>query len=395
LNHEEKKGIFIDAKKMRAETEKLIKRLGIVVSPDDKIADLSVGLCQLVEIAKALSKEVKILVMDEPTASLSDVEVKMLFDIVRNLKEQGVSIVYISHRMNEILAIADEVTILRDGKHVVTKEAKELTISGIIDYMLGDAERRAFEYHPRTGKANPGVMIDVQNLCVENLVRDVSFKVKEGEIVGLAGLMGSGRTEILESLFGIRKMQGGTVTIQNVPVEIKNVKDATAAGIALVPEDRRREGLVLSHTLKNNMLIALFKKVCKNFIIDDAGIKQISLDSINNLNIKVNNVDTVISNLSGGNQQKVVIAKWLKNDPKILLLDEPTAGIDIGAKGEIIKIIENYASQGNSVIVVSSEISELVAMCDRIIVMVNGKKTQEIARNETISEGVIQHAIQG
>ncbi|MDR0720738.1 MAG: sugar ABC transporter ATP-binding protein [Treponema sp.] len=396
LNHEEKKGLFNDDKNMRKDAEKLLDRLGIDVPVNEKIASLSVGYCQLIEIAKALSEKVKILVMDEPTASLSDTEVTRLFNIVRTLKSEGVSIVYISHRMSEILEIADEVTVLRDGKHIITGEAKNLTIAGIINYMLGDTGRNAFEYHERQQIQNPGVMVDVSGLSVDNLVTDVSFHVNKGEIVGLAGLMGSGRTEILESLFGIRKIQKGKITIEGKPIEIKNTQQAIQAGIALVPEDRRREGLVLTHSLKNNLLLALFERVKKNrLLIDGDKIRKISEESIADLNIKTNSIDTPISNLSGGNQQKVVIAKWLKNNPKLLLLDEPTAGIDIGAKGEIIKIIEDYAGRGNSVIVVSSEISELAAMCDRIVVLVNGRKTKELTRNEIKNEGVIQHAIQG
>jgi ribose transport system ATP-binding protein len=396
LNHEKKKGFFNDDKSMQEEAKKLLDRLGIDIPVTMKIANLSVGYCQLIEIAKALSEKVKILVMDEPTASLSDTEVTRLFNIVQTLKSEGVSVVYISHRMNEILEIADEVTVLRDGKHIITDTAKNLTIADIINYMLGDTGRNAFEYHERREIPNSGVMIDVNGLSVDKLVTGVSFHVNKGEILGLAGLMGSGRTEILESLFGIRKMQKGTITIQGVPVELKNTQRAIQAGIALVPEDRRREGLVLAHSLKNNILLALFEKVKKNGLLIDSGrIKKISEESIADLNIKTNSIDTQVSSLSGGNQQKVVIAKWLKNNPKLLLLDEPTAGIDIGAKGEIIKIIEDYAGRGNSVIVVSSEISELVAMCDRIVILVNGKKTKELTRNEIKNEGVIQHAIQG
>ncbi|GMO55713.1 MAG: sugar ABC transporter ATP-binding protein [Termitinemataceae bacterium] len=398
LNHEDKKGIFLDKKSMNKKAQELLRRFELDVSVDDKIQNLSVGVCQLIEIVKALSQQVKILVMDEPTASLSDNEVGHLFDIVRNLKKEGVSIVYISHRMNEILNIADEITILRDGKHIITDEAKKFTIMDIINHMLGDSARRSFEYHERPMMKNPGNMIDVRNLCVDNLVKDVSFKIDAGEIAGIAGLMGSGRTEILEALFGIRKIQNGTISMCGKPVAIHNTKDAINAGIALVPEDRRREGLVLQHTLKSNMLLALFARVLNRkfpILIDDNEINKITEQSIKDLNVKTSGINATISNLSGGNQQKIVIAKWLKNDPRLLLLDEPTAGIDIGAKGEIIKIVEDYASKGNSVIVVSSEIPELMAMCDRILVMVDGKLHGELKRTETLSEEVIQHAIQG
>lgn len=395
LNHEEKKGILNDDKQMEKDAKELLDRFGINIPIREKMSNLSVGFCQLVEIAKALSQEVKILVMDEPTASLSDSEVKLLFDIVHNLKEKGVSIVYISHRMNEILEIADEVTVLRDGKHVATEPAAGLTIDAIIDYMLGDAQKRSFEYLDRPHPANPKTMLQVDNLYVDNLVEDVSFHIDEGEIVGLAGLMGSGRTEILEALFGIRKIQKGKVAVNGKPIRIRRVSDAVGAGMALVPEDRRREGLVLMHTLKENMQIALFGKTKKGALIDNQKIVELAEESIKELNIKADGVDAPISRLSGGNQQKVVIAKWLKNDPKILLLDEPTAGIDIGAKGEIIKIVEHYAEQGNSVLVVSSEISELMAMCDRIIVLFDGRVTGELSREDITGEEVIQHAIQG
>jgi ribose transport system ATP-binding protein len=348
-----------------------------------------------VEIAKALSEQVKILVMDEPTASLSDVEVERLFQIVRTLKSEGVSIVYISHRMNEILAIADEVTVLRDGKHIITESAKNLTIKDVINYMLGDTERTAFDYHERAVNHKAETMLAVNGLYVDNLVNDVSFHVNEGEILGLAGLMGSGRTEILEALFGIRKIKKGHISVRGKIVDIKNTQDAIKTGIALVPEDRRREGLVITHSLKDNLQLALFDTAKGGLLLSETKIKELAEESIADLNIKTNSIDTIISNLSGGNQQKVVIAKWLKNAPKLLLLDEPTAGIDIGAKGEIIKIVEAYANKGNSVIVVSSEISELIAMCDRIIIMVEGRKTGELTRNEIKSEGVIQHAIQG
>jgi ribose transport system ATP-binding protein len=395
LNHEHKKGVFLDDKRMKEEAKALLNRFDLDVPVDEKICNLSVGLCQLIEIVKALSRKAKVLVMDEPTASLTTNEVTFLFDIVKNLKADGVSIVYISHRMNEILSIADEITILRDGRHIITEDAKNLNITSIINYMLGEAAKHSFEYHERNKPADASTMLEIQNLCVDNLVTDVSFSVNRGEIVGLAGLMGSGRTEIVEALFGIRKIQNGSVKIQGRLVSIKNTQDAISAGIALVPEDRRREGLVLLHTVKINMLIALFKRVTKRILIDEAKIKNITLESVQELNIKTRSIDSLISNLSGGNQQKVVIAKWLRNNPKLLLLDEPTAGIDIGAKGEIIKIIEDYAQKGNSVIVVSSEIPELIAMCEKIVVMVDGRLTRVLTRDDIKNEEVIQNAIQG
>ncbi|MDR2659644.1 MAG: sugar ABC transporter ATP-binding protein [Spirochaetaceae bacterium] len=399
LNHEYKKsrplGMLLDDKKMKKEAEALLRHFELEVPVDAKIRDLSVGLWQLIEIVKALSRKTKVLVMDEPTASLTANEVTRLFDIVKSLKASGVSIVYISHRMNEILSIADEITVLRDGRHIITEEARNLDINGIINYMLGESARHSFEYHERPHREKPAVRLEVENLCVDNLVKDVSFSVNEGEITGIAGLMGSGRTETLEALFGARKIQKGSVKVQGRLIPIKNTRDAINAGIALVPEDRRREGLVLPHTVKINMLITLFKQVTGKILIDEAKIKELTRVSIQELNIKTQSIDSQASSLSGGNQQKIVIAKWLKNNPKLLLLDEPTAGIDIGAKGEIIKIIEDYAQEGNSVIVVSSEIPELMAMCDKIIVMVDGRLTRTLTRNDMLNEEVIQNAIQG
>jgi ribose transport system ATP-binding protein len=395
LNHEETRGLLLDTKKMEDATRALLARFHIDVPVNAKLSSLSVGLCQLVEIAKALSKEPKILVMDEPTASLSDGEVRYLFDIVHTLKEAGVSIVYISHRMQEILDIADDITILRDGAHIVTGEAQQFTIAKIIDYMLGEGERHSFEYHERPQSGQRQALLNVEKLSVDNLVQDVSFHVDKGEIIGFAGLMGSGRTEILEALFGIRPMQNGAITLHGKSLTITCTQDAINAGFALVPEDRRREGLVLSHSIQDNLLLALFNRVTRFSVIDNLKIKRLMHESKAELNVKMQSPDNAINTLSGGNQQKIVIAKWLKNNPCLLLLDEPTAGIDIGTKGEIIKIIEDYAAKGNSVIVVSSEIQELMAMCDRVLVLVDGRLHKEFMRKEILSEEVIQHAIQG
>lgn len=395
LNEEEKKGLFLDDKRMQQDAKALLDQFGIDISPKARVSDLSVGFCQLVEIAKALSKEAKILIMDEPTASLSDSEVKLLFNIVHILKEKGVSIVYISHRMNEILEIADEVTVLRDGKYVTTREAGDLNVESIIGYMLGEKRGHAFEYHERANMGERECMLKVEDLSVDNLVDHASFEVKAGEVVGLAGLMGSGRTEILEALFGIRKIQNGSITVDGKKVKIKCVQDAIDAGFALVPEDRRRQGLILEHSIKDNIQLPIFKQTKKGPFIDTSKVNAYTSQNIEELDIKTDGINKIASLLSGGNQQKIVIAKWLNINPKVLLLDEPTAGIDIGAKGEIIKIVVDYADKGNSVIVVSSEIAELMAMCDRIIVLFDGKVVGELNREDIKEEEVIQHAIQG
>jgi len=395
LNQEKKKGnLFLDDRTMVASAQNLLSTFGINISPTAVVNTLGVGYCQLVEIAKALAKEAKVLVMDEPTASLSESEVVVLFDIVQRLKKNGVSIVYISHRMNEILKIADEVTVLRDGKNVITAPSSELTVQSIVNYMMGDKGQKVFGWQKRDYQGSGEILLEVDNLTINNWIKDLSFQVKKGEVLGLAGLMGSGRTEIVESLFGIRKYQKGRILIDGKEVRINNVQKAIDAGLALVPEDRRRQGLILMHSVKQNVTLPLLKDLKRKVFINDRKANLVTRESIEDLQIKTDGINKITQLLSGGNQQKIVIAKWLRRKPKLLLLDEPTAGIDIGAKGEIISIIREFADQGNSVILISSEIAELYAICDRIIVLKKGQITAEFHREDIESEEVIQHAIQ-
>jgi len=394
LNHEPKKWIFTDRKKMISEAKKLMDRFGVNIDPNEKISELGVGYCQLVEIIKALSREAKVLVMDEPTASLSDAEVEILFGIIRKLKKEGVSIVYISHRMNEILAIADEVTILRDGQKIITKDAASLNIEEIIDYMIGEKVERTFEWKDRQYKGEKGVSLEVKNLEVNSWIKDISFSLKKGEVLGFAGLMGSGRTEILQSLFGIDKYKSGDIIVDGKRIQVKNVQNAINAGFALVPEDRRRQGLILDHSVKQNVALPILSKLKKGLFVSEKKSNKTVNNAVKDLNIKTDSIVKLAKLLSGGNQQKIVIAKWLQNHPNILLLDEPTAGIDVGAKGEVINIIREFANKGKSVILVSSEIAELMAVCDRIIVLREGQIAGEISREDIVTEEVIQHAIQ-
>ena len=395
LNQEKKKGnLFLDDRTMVASAQNLLSTFGINISPTAVVNTLGVGYCQLVEIAKALAKEAKVLVMDEPTASLSESEVVVLFDIVQRLKKNGVSIVYISHRMNEILKIADEVTVLHDGKNVITAPSSELTVQSIVNYMMGDKGQKVFGWQKRDYQGSGEILLEVDNLTINNWIKDLSFQVKKGEVLGLAGLMGSGRTEIVESLFGIRKYQKGRILIDGKEVRINNVQKAIDAGLALVPEDRRRQGLILMHSVKQNVTLPLLKDLKRKVFINDRKANLVTRESIEDLQIKTDGINKITQLLSGGNQQKIVIAKWLRRKPKLLLLDEPTAGIDIGAKGEIISIIREFADQGNSVILISSEIAELYAICDRIIVLKKGQITAEFHREDIESEEVIQHAIQ-
>jgi ribose transport system ATP-binding protein len=394
LNQEPVKNSLIDYKTIRNRTKEILDSFEIDIDPDAVVGDLSVGYCQLIEIAKALSRETKILVMDEPTASLSESETVILFNLVRRLKAKGVSIVYISHRMSEIFGIADAITVLRDGKNIITESSKDINMEQVIEYMIGSKMEKAFEWVERDYKGDNSTILEVKSLSVGTSVNNVSFKLKKGEVLGIAGLMASGRTEILESIFGIRKRTGGNIILEGKEVHINNVQDAIENGIALVPEDRRRQGLVLDHTVKENLTLPILKRLQKFMFIDDKKSNDIVDQYIKQLNIKTDGGNKVIKLLSGGNQQKVVIAKWLVNSPKVLLLDEPTAGVDVGAKGEIIDIVRKFANTGNSVMLVSSELAELLAVCDRILVLHDGILTKELNRKDINSEEVLQHAIQ-
>ena len=315
------------------------------MDPGTPVSELSVGLCQMVEIAKAVSKNASILVFDEPSAALSDSETEFLFKMIRQLKEEGVSMVYISHRMNEILEICDRVTVIRDGKKVITEKVENLTMEEIVAQMMGnEAKETKFEYVPREYDRNAEDLLTVKHLKINDKIDDINFSIKPGQILGLAGLMGAGRTEIMETLFGLRKAVSGSIELEGKKVEIKNPSDAVACGFALVPEDRRKEGLVLSHTIKENAILPISAQLVKNGIFnDDKAAHDIVEKNIQDLGVVADNMNQEIRLLSGGNQQKIVIAKWLNSNPKIFMFDEPTAGVDIVAKGEIISIIREFA----------------------------------------------------
>ena len=395
LNHEIKKGILLDEKQMNEQTAKLLKNFDIVLPPKIKIMDLSVGQQQMVEIVKAISKDADIVVMDEPTAPLTDIEVNQLFNLMRLLKSKGITIIYISHRMGELLQIADDVTVIRNGRIITTKPVEDMSIELIVSNMLGEKQNEIFEHKNKRNQFGDKTLLKVEHLHVNDMVNDISFNVKKGEVVGFAGLMGCGRTEILETLFGIRKMHGGTVKLNGKEIKIKSVKNAMDAGFALVPEDRKKEGLVIDHTINDNMQLTLFDKTRGKILLNKDKLNSITQKSIKELDIKTDSSNKVVRLLSGGNQQKVTIAKWLERKPMVLLMDEPTIGVDVGAKREIIKIISNYAEKGNGIVMVSSEIEELLKICDRIIILCNGKITAEFSRQEIENEEMIQDAIQG
>ena len=379
---------------MTERAKKVLDDLGIEVDPKEVVGNLSVGMSQMVEIAKAMEKEAKILVLDEPTASLSDAETKYLFKMMRDLQEKGVSMIYISHRMNEIMEIADSISILRDGKIVHTGKIADITMEEIIAHMMGENTGKKFDWVPRKYDKEGDDLLRVEHLKINDRINDISFSLKKGEILGFAGLMGSGRTEILETLFGLRKKEGGTVLRNGSAVTVRNPSEAIRSGFALIPEDRRKQGLVLIHSVKENAILPKIKQLTRYGFVDEKKADAMVEDNVKKLNIVTDDIHKRINLLSGGNQQKVVIAKWMNMEPEVMMLDEPTAGVDVGAKAEIISLIRDYAEQGKGVLFVSSELAELMAVCDRIITIFDGHITGEIDRKDIETEEVLQYAIQ-
>jgi len=384
---------FINNADMVRRSRAILEELGVDIDPEAPAGSLSVGYMQIVEIAKALSKNARILVMDEPTSSLSESETEALFHLVRKLKQSGISIVYISHRMAEILTICDRVTVMRDGETVMTEHCEGLTVDQIVDAMLGVGNAASFEWYDRGERSDAPVILEVKNLCLPPRVADVSFAIRAGEIVGLAGLMGSGRTEIAEAIFGRRVASGGTISFEGQLVG--GQQDAIDRGIALVPEDRRKMGLVLDHSVRDNVLLPNLERFTRHLFVQDAEVLRTVESTIRNLSIKTDSPDKLARLLSGGNQQKIVIGKWLARGPKLLILDEPTIGVDIGAKSEIVATVRKMADAGMAVLLISSELEEIMAISDRILVLHNGRIAQEMNRRDVASEEELHHAIQG
>ncbi len=380
---------------MTKRSREVLEELGIDVDPKEVVGNLSVGMSQMVEIAKAMEKNAKILVLDEPTASLSDSETRQLFKMMQELQEKGVSMIYISHRMSEIMEIADSISILRDGKIVHTGRIADITMDEIIAHMMGENTGKKFDWVPRTYDQTGPDLLSVEHLKVNERIADISFHLKRGEILGFAGLMGSGRTEILETLFGLRRREGGTVMLKGEAVQMGEPGEAIRNGFALIPEDRRKKGLVLIHSVKENAILPKVAKLRKRgiFVDEKAAVEMVN-DNVSKLNIVTDDIHKRINLLSGGNQQKVVIAKWMNMQPEVMMLDEPTAGVDVGAKAEIIDLIRAYADEGKGVLFVSSELAELMAVCDRIITLYDGRITGEISRSDIKAEEELQYAIQ-
>ncbi|MCD8014497.1 MAG: sugar ABC transporter ATP-binding protein [Lachnospiraceae bacterium] len=377
----------IDHKKMYEETAHWLNEVKMDFDPKAQLGTLSIGQMQSVEIAKAVSHQAKVVIFDEPTSSLSDNEVEALFRIMNDLRDKGVSMIYISHKMDEIKRIADDVTIMRDGTYVGTWPAADLTTDEIIAKMVG---RELTNVYPeRKNQPSDEVVLEVKGLSSIHArsFQDVSFKLRKGEILGFGGLVGAQRTELLEGVFGIRALASGEVYVKGQKVTIKKPADAMKAGIGLITEDRRGNGIFGCLSIKDNVGVSVYNQYLRaGFVLDHGKINKVVDDSIDMLSIKTPSMQELIQNLSGGNQQKVIVARWLANNPDILIMDEPTRGIDVGAKHEIYEIMNDLAAQGKAIIMISSEMAELLGMSDRIYVMCDGKMRGEITEKEDMTQ---------
>ena len=385
-------GLVIDDAETIRKAQLILDELGEDIDPRARIEQLSVGKCQIVEIAKALSKNARILVMDEPTSSISEAEVSRLFKFVKRLKESGISIVYISHRMTEIFTICDRITVMRDGEKVLTDTCANLTMKSVIDSMLGATSEASMVWRQRSHQLGIKPALELTELSYKNIFKNINLSVYPGEVVGLAGLMGSGRTEILETIFGLNSANQGHIKINGIA--IKTTAEAISAGLALIPENRRTQGLVLDHSILDNFILPNLKKFTNILYIKTKFAANAVKSYVAKLKIATSSINKTVGLLSGGNQQKVILSKWLAMNPKVLLLDEPTIGVDIGAKSDIVKLVRELAANGAAILVVSSEFEEILAMSDRIIVLKNGAISDNFLRTEIASEEILHHAVQ-
>jgi len=391
LGKEKIKRGLIDSKDEKEKTALLFDKIGLNLDPDIRCADLTVAQQQTVEIAKALSSKARIIVMDEPSATLTAQEVERLFKIIKELKDQDIGVIYISHRLDEIFEVADRVMVLRDGKHVGTEDVEKISREKLIEMMVGRKMDSEFPIHQSQFGSE---RLQVENLVSGEKVRDVSFSVREGEILGFAGLVGAGRTETMRLIFGADTADGGRILIDSKEVGIQNPRDAIKNRICLLTEDRKLQGLVLIHSCRENFGLPNLDRLMKGPFLDQQKESRLFDGYVKELKIKLSDPESPVLNLSGGNQQKIVLAKWLESNADIIIFDEPTRGIDIGAKYEIYLLINQLADEGKSIIIVSSELPELLGMCDRIIVMHEGEVKGEITNpSSTNQEGILKMAI--
>ena len=385
-----RKGMVIDLKAMERESKKILDSLNIKINPKTLVKTLSVGYQQMVEIAKAVSQNAKLLIMDEPSAPLTSAEVEAMFAIVDKLKAGGVSIIYISHRLDEIFRLADRITILRDGQYVTTLNTDETNKDELVKHMVG---RKLTEVYPNRDEicVKDEVIFEAVNVS-GNGDKNISFKIHRGEVLGLGGLVGAGRTEFAELMFGMRQKTAGKFIFKGKEISPKTPKDAIELGIGLVPEDRKKEGALLGMSIRCNINMPIYQRISKGTVINENKEEEIAQTYRKEISIKTPTLDQLVKNLSGGNQQKVILAKWLAADSELLIFDEPTRGIDVGAKQEIYTLINHLVEQGKTVLMISSEMEELMGMSDRILILAEGNMTGELNKSEFDQERIMQLA---
>jgi len=379
-------------KKLQKAARDVLNRLDLDLDPAMRVDALSVGEQQMVEIAKSLSLETRILIMDEPTTALTEKESERLFRVMRDLSRQGVGIIYISHRMEEIFNMCDRVTVMRDGKTIGTRHLKETTMDELVRMMVG---RNVTERYPKQRYVQEEVLFEVKNLSRDRSYQNISFSLKKGEVLGIAGLMGAGRTELVRGIFGADKNDSGEMFLHGKPVHIRSPEDAIRHGIGFVTEDRKNQGLILTFSVKDNIALANLDKISKRGFLVQSKELQLASSMIDMLRIQVRTPRQLVKTLSGGNQQKVVLAKWLAMNPKMFILDEPTRGVDIGAKVEIYQLINKLAQQGVGIILISSELPELIGLSDRILVLREGRLVGELKQQEADQETIMMLATGG
>jgi len=385
-----KNGLF-DWKTLNQKSKELLDRLKLNIDPRLPVNQLSVAQAQMVEIAKCLSRNAKVIIMDEPTAALTDEEIDILFSIIRSLSQEGISIIYISHRLDEIFKLADRVTVFRDGKNVATKSISDIAYQELVSMMVG---KDISDLYPNREYSEQETVFEAKNITGRG-VKDVSFELKKGEILGIAGLMGSGNIELSKILYGAVPMDKGEIKIRNAPTDCSTPRKALRSGIGFVSDDRKNEGLILIRSVKENISLSSLKKICSHSFVNHKAEEKMVTNSIRSLNIKVSSNNQLGQNLSGGNQQKVVFAKILETVPSICIMDEPTRGVDVGAKSEIYQIMDRMTKEGKSIILVSSDLPELIGMSDRILIMREGKIVMSLNRNESNQELILAYAAGG
>ncbi len=380
---------LVSYRKQKQEAIELLESLNTVMDVDQLVGSLSVAQKQLVEICKALSYNAELIIMDEPSATLTDKELDILFDILKQLKQNGVTIIYISHRLEEIFALADRVSVLRDGAHIGTTDVEKVNKAELIKMMVG---RDLEEEYPKMQVEIGDVAFEVKDLNRGKIIKDINFTLRHGEILGIAGLVGSGRTETARCIFGADKKTSGKFYKDGEEINIKDVATAIRCKIALVPEERKTQGVLLGMSVKENISMAGINKVMRNGFINKKKERELALEYIEKLRILTPNETRDVNDLSGGNQQKVVLAKWLAVDSDIMIFDEPTRGIDVGAKAEIYRLLCQLAAQGKAIIMISSELPEIIGICDRVLVMHDGRITGEVTRQEATQERIMEFA---